>query len=132
MNLPPVTILLGLVYAVSRKESPAIYSTHGRFAWKKEVIPRIIGLYIHREDDRNEKKHVCINHFLIVGLITGIIIGQLLAPVPALAFLTKSVQISWEPKADLQVVKYEFHLLVKLNLCSIIGLVGAYLLYRKL
>jgi hypothetical protein len=70
--------------------------------------------------------------FLIVGLITGIIIGQLLAPVPALAFLTKSVQISWEPKADLQVVKYEFHLLVKLNLCSIIGLVGAYLLYRKL
>ncbi|CAN7330676.1 DUF4321 domain-containing protein [Paenibacillus sp. LjRoot153] len=70
--------------------------------------------------------------FLIVGLITGVIIGQLLAPVPALAFLTKSVEISWEPKADLQVVKYQFDLLVKLNLCSIIGLVGAYLLYRKL
>ncbi|GFZ86184.1 hypothetical protein GCM10008018_35370 [Paenibacillus marchantiophytorum] len=69
--------------------------------------------------------------FLIVGLIAGIIIGQLLAPVPALAFLTKSAQITWEPKADLQVVKYEFHLLVKLNLCSILGLVGAFLLYRK-
>ncbi|MNQ78798.1 hypothetical protein D3C85_937200 [compost metagenome] len=70
--------------------------------------------------------------FLIIGLITGIIIGQLLAPVPALSFLTKSAQIVWEPKADLQVVKYQFYLLVKLNLCSIIGLVGAYLLYRKL
>ncbi|MEW9700140.1 DUF4321 domain-containing protein [Paenibacillus sp. SI8] len=70
--------------------------------------------------------------FLIVGLLTGIIVGQLLAPVSALAFLTKSAQINWEPKADLQVVKYELHLLVKLNLCSILGLVGAYFLYRKL
>ncbi|MBD0381684.1 DUF4321 domain-containing protein [Paenibacillus sedimenti] len=70
--------------------------------------------------------------FLIVGLITGVIVGQLLAPVPALAFLTKSASISWDPKADLQVLKYEIHLQVKLNLCSILGLVGAYLLYRKL
>ncbi|WNR45840.1 DUF4321 domain-containing protein [Paenibacillus roseipurpureus] len=70
--------------------------------------------------------------FLIIGLITGIIIGQLLAPVPALSFLTKSVPITWDPRADLQVVKYEFHLLVKLNLCSILGLVGGFLLYRKI
>ncbi|MFC5447263.1 DUF4321 domain-containing protein [Paenibacillus aestuarii] len=70
--------------------------------------------------------------FLIVGLITGIIIGQLLAPVPALAFLTKSAQITWEPKADLQVLKYELHFQVRLNLCSILGLVGAFFLYRKL
>lgn len=70
--------------------------------------------------------------FLIFGLITGIIIGQLLAPVPALGFLTKSVTISWQPKADLQVVKYDIDLLVKLNLCIILGLIGAYLLYRKI
>jgi hypothetical protein len=69
---------------------------------------------------------------LIVGLLTGIIIGQLLAPVSSLSFLTKTAQISWEPKADLQVVKYELHLLVKLNLCSVIGLVGAFLIYRKI
>jgi hypothetical protein len=69
---------------------------------------------------------------LIVGLLTGIIIGQLLAPVASLSFLTKTAQISWEPKADLQVVKYELHLLVKLNLCSVIGLVGAFLIYRKI
>lgn len=70
--------------------------------------------------------------FLIFGLITGIIIGQLLAPVPALGFLTKSVTISWQPKADLQVVKYDIDLLVKLNLCIILGLIGAFLLYRKI
>lgn len=70
--------------------------------------------------------------FLIIGLITGIIVGQLLAPVAALSFLTKSASITWDPKADLQVVKYELHLLVRLNLCSILGLVGAFLLYRKL
>jgi hypothetical protein len=70
--------------------------------------------------------------FLVVGLLTGIIIGQLLAPISALSFLTKSAQISWEPKADLEVIKYDIHLLVKLNLCSIIGLVGALLIYRRI
>jgi hypothetical protein len=69
---------------------------------------------------------------LVIGLITGIIVGHLLESVPAVQFLTKSVLISWEPKADLDVLKYDFHLLVKLNLCSIIGLVGAFFIYRRL
>ncbi|MGG1515771.1 DUF4321 domain-containing protein [Paenibacillus oryzisoli] len=70
--------------------------------------------------------------FLIVGLITGIIVGQLLASVPALSFLTKSVPITWQPKADLQVIKYDIDLMIRLNLCSILGLVGGFFLYRKL
>lgn len=70
--------------------------------------------------------------FLIIGLVTGVIVGQLLTPVSALSFLTNTVPISWEPKADLQVVKYELHLLVKLNLCSILGLAGGFYLFRKL
>jgi uncharacterized protein YneF (UPF0154 family) len=69
---------------------------------------------------------------LVAGLLTGIIVGHLLETVPALSFLTKSAQINWEPKADLEVLKYEFHLQVKLNLCSIIGLVGAFFIYRRL
>jgi uncharacterized protein YneF (UPF0154 family) len=69
---------------------------------------------------------------LIVGLITGIIVGHLLESVPSLQFLTRSVQISWEPKADLDVLKYDLHLQVKLNLCSILGLVGAFFIYRRL
>jgi uncharacterized membrane protein len=69
---------------------------------------------------------------LIIGLITGIIVGHLLESVPAAQFLTKSVPISWDPKADLNVLKYDIHLQVKLNLCSIIGLVGAFIIYRRL
>jgi uncharacterized protein YneF (UPF0154 family) len=79
-----------------------------------------------------KKNNITLIVCLIIGLITGIIVGQLLEPVPSLSFLTKSAQISWEPKADLEVLKYEFHLQVKLNLCSILGLVGAFFIYRKL
>ncbi|MCD1258203.1 DUF4321 domain-containing protein [Paenibacillus athensensis] len=79
-----------------------------------------------------KKNTITLVLFLIVGLLAGVIVGQLLEPVPALGFLSKSTQISWEPKGDLQVLKYELHLQIKLNLCTILGLAGAYLLYRKL
>ncbi len=79
-----------------------------------------------------KKSNLALVVVLIVGLLTGIIVGELLSPVQGLSFLTKSAQISWEPKADLQVIKYDLSLRVKLNLCSILGLVGAFLIYRKL
>jgi hypothetical protein len=79
-----------------------------------------------------KKSNLALVIFLIVGLITGIIVGQLLAPVPSLSFLTKSAQITWQPKADFQVLKYDISLQVKLNLCSILGLIGAFFVYRKL
>jgi hypothetical protein len=79
-----------------------------------------------------KKNNITLVVCLIIGLITGVIVGQLLAPVPSLSFLTNSAQISWEPKADLEVLKYDIHLQVKLNLCSILGLVGAFFIYRKL
>ncbi|MNH98488.1 hypothetical protein D3C73_512100 [compost metagenome] len=79
-----------------------------------------------------KKSNLTLFIFLVIGLITGVIVGQLLASVPALSFLTKSVEIKWEPKADLQVLKYDILILIKLNLCSILGLVGAFLIYRKM
>lgn len=79
-----------------------------------------------------KKNNVTLIIFLVIGLITGIIVGQLLSPVPSLAFLTKSVEVKWEPKADLQVLKYDISFMVKLNLCSILGLVGAFFLHRRL
>ncbi|UJF36426.1 DUF4321 domain-containing protein [Paenibacillus hexagrammi] len=84
------------------------------------------------EDAIHEKNTLTLILFLVIGLITGIIVGQLLMPVSALSFLTKSAQITWEPKADLQVLKYELHLQIKLNLCSILGLTGGFFLFRKL
>jgi hypothetical protein len=79
-----------------------------------------------------KKNNLTLVVFLIVGLLAGIIAGELLAPVQGLSFLTKSAEISWQPKADLQVIKYDLNLQVKLNLCSILGLAGAFLIYRKL
>jgi hypothetical protein len=79
-----------------------------------------------------KKSNLTLIIFLIIVLVTGIIVGQLLAPVPSVSFLTKSAPITWEPKADLQVLKYDISLQVKLNLCSILGLIGAFLVYRKL
>lgn len=69
---------------------------------------------------------------LIIGLVVGVILGELLSPVKALWFLTESVEIIWEPKADLQVFKYDVHLEVKLNLCAILGVVAAFFVYRRL
>lgn len=70
--------------------------------------------------------------FLLIGLIAGTIVSQLLAPVPSLSFLTKSADISWHPKADLQIIKYDFYIQVKLNLISILGLICSIWIYRKL
>lgn len=70
--------------------------------------------------------------FLFVGLLTGSIAAHLLSSVEALSFLTKSSQISWEPKADLDIVKYDLSIQVKLNLASLLGLIAAFWLYRKI
>ncbi|GIP31360.1 DUF4321 domain-containing protein [Paenibacillus sp. J2TS4] len=70
--------------------------------------------------------------FLLIGLIAGAIITQLLAPVQALSFLTKSADIVWQPKADLQIIKYDLYFQIKLNLVSILGIVLAIWIYRKL
>ncbi|RAV21985.1 DUF4321 domain-containing protein [Paenibacillus contaminans] len=70
--------------------------------------------------------------FIVIGLIAGAIITQLLADVPGISFLTKSAEISWHPKADLQVIRYDLLLEIRLNLISIIMLIAAIWIYRKL
>ncbi|ARF67428.1 DUF4321 domain-containing protein [Paenibacillus larvae] len=69
---------------------------------------------------------------LIIGLITGIIVGEWLESINGPTFLTRSVDITWQPKGDFQVIQYDILLRIKLNLCSILGLVGSFLIYRKL
>ena len=67
---------------------------------------------------------------LCIGLLFGSILGEILRP--WLPFLATSKAITWEPKADLDILKYNFFIQVKLNLSSILGLVLAFWLYRKL
>ncbi|MFC0212603.1 DUF4321 domain-containing protein [Paenibacillus chartarius] len=70
--------------------------------------------------------------FLIIGIIAGTIVGELLSQVNGLSALTKAARILWSPSADLLVVKYDLNLQVKLNIVSILGLLGGFWLYRKL
>lgn len=70
--------------------------------------------------------------FILLGLLAGSLLSQALEPVHGAAFLTKSSEISWHPKADLQILKYDLYFQVKLNLISLLGLAGAIWIYRKL
>jgi len=67
---------------------------------------------------------------LVVGLLFGSIIGEILSP--WMPFLSTGKAITWEPKADLDILKYNFFIQVKLNLASVLGLVLAFWIYRKL
>lgn len=69
--------------------------------------------------------------FILIGLLAGTIVGQLLAPVNGLSFLAKSAELSWQPKADLQVIKYDLNLHIRLNVLSLLGIVGGVWLYRR-
>ncbi|GBF09991.1 DUF4321 domain-containing protein [Tepidibacillus infernus] len=66
---------------------------------------------------------------LISGLLLGSLIGQILGE--WLPILKESQQIVWHPRADLNILKYDFNVQVKLNLASFIGLGLAFWLYRK-
>ncbi|MCI3923614.1 DUF4321 domain-containing protein [Paenibacillus sp. TRM 82003] len=79
-----------------------------------------------------KKNNLTLIVILVAGLLTGSILAQLFAEVPWLAFLTKSADITWEPRADLQVVRYDLKFAVTLNLASVIGLAAAFWIYRKM
>ena len=70
--------------------------------------------------------------FLILGLLAGTIVGEMLSSVEGIAFLTKSLELSWEPSADFNIIKYDLSLQLKLNLVSVLGAIGAYWLFRKI
>lgn len=76
------------------------------------------------------KNSIILAIVLIIGLIFGSILGKILGQY--IPFLGVSEQITWQPKGDLIFLKYDFYIVVKLNLSSIVGLVLAYWIYKKL
>ncbi len=79
-----------------------------------------------------KKNNVTFIAVLLLGLLAGIILSELLAPVPALAFLTKSASITWQPKADFHFIKYDLELMIKINIAGLLGIAGAVWVYRKM
>ncbi|MBB3109896.1 uncharacterized protein YneF (UPF0154 family) [Paenibacillus phyllosphaerae] len=70
--------------------------------------------------------------FIVLGLLTGTLVARWLEPVPGLAFLTRTSQVSWSPAADLLVLSYDLTIKIDISLISIIGLIIAIWLYRKM
>lgn len=79
-----------------------------------------------------KKNNLTLLVVLVAGLLAGTILAELVADVPALSFLSRSADIRWEPRADLQVIAYDLRLVVSLNLASMIGLAGGFWIYRKM
>lgn len=70
--------------------------------------------------------------FVLLGLLAGSLVGELLAAVPTLSFLTTGIVLEWHPKADLHVLQFDIWFRFRLHLLNLFGLVFAIWMYRKL
>lgn len=70
--------------------------------------------------------------FLLLGWLTGSWIAKALQPVKALSFLTSSTPIKWSPQADFDIIRYDINLELNIGLLSLIGMIVAVWLYRRL
>ncbi|MFC5650079.1 DUF4321 domain-containing protein [Paenibacillus solisilvae] len=70
--------------------------------------------------------------FIVIGLLTGALVSRWLAPVSGLSFLTKTSEVTWKPSADLLVFSYNITLRIDLSLLSMIGVILAIWIYRKM
>ncbi len=70
--------------------------------------------------------------FLLLGWLLGTWVSTLLEPVTMLSFLTKSTTIDWSPNANLNIIRYNIDLHLKMSLLSLIGVIVSIWLYRKL
>ncbi|CAH1204180.1 hypothetical protein PAECIP111893_02177 [Paenibacillus plantiphilus] len=70
--------------------------------------------------------------FIIIGLLTGALLSRWLEPVPGLSFLTKTSEIEWSPAADLLVFSYDLTIHINISLLSMIGVIIAIWVYRRM
>lgn len=69
--------------------------------------------------------------FIVLGLLAGALVGEWLAAVPGVSFLTKPITASISPTIDLYVMSFDLSLRFKVSLFSIIGAIIAIWIYRK-
>ncbi|MHA2858459.1 DUF4321 domain-containing protein [Paenibacillus lautus] len=70
--------------------------------------------------------------FLLLGWLTGTWLAKALQPVKALSFLTSSTPIKWSPSADFDIIRYDINLELNFCLLSLLGIIAAVWLYRRL
>jgi hypothetical protein len=92
----------------------------------------IFSIVRQKEKMSMKKNNFTLFIFLLLGVVIGAIITQLLTPVHGISFLTKFAQFSWEPKADLQIIKYDLPMLFRINAIHILSMIGVLWIYRKM
>ncbi len=72
--------------------------------------------------------------FILSGIVVGGLIGKLAANVDALSWLAYEQEfgLSSPIELDLSVIKLTFGLIFKINIASIIGIILAVLIYKKI
>ncbi|MFM9280137.1 DUF4321 domain-containing protein [Paenibacillus jiagnxiensis] len=70
--------------------------------------------------------------FILLGWLVGAWIAKALQSVSVLSFLTRATSISWSPKADLDIISYNITVQLQMSLLSLIGIIAAVWLYRRL
>ncbi len=68
---------------------------------------------------------------LVIGLLIGSIIGEILAGL-GVPYIFESKEVRWNPAGDFVILAWNFDLLVRINLASVIGLILVFYIYRKL
>ncbi|MGD8188815.1 DUF4321 domain-containing protein [Brevibacillus ginsengisoli] len=77
-----------------------------------------------------DNKTITLIVLLIAGVLFGSLVGEILGTY--LPFLKVYKLISWTPSADLNILKYDLNIQVKLNLAGIGGIALAFWIYRKM
>lgn len=70
--------------------------------------------------------------FVLLGMLAGALVAKWLQDVPGLSFLTRATIVNWSPSADLSVISYSLSLNINFTLLSVVGIIAAVLLYRKM
>ncbi|CDN41848.1 MULTISPECIES: DUF4321 domain-containing protein [Paenibacillus] len=70
--------------------------------------------------------------FIVLGLVAGALANRWLKDVPGVSALTRSTDIRWSPAADLGVLSYSLDVTIQFSLISLLVLVLALWLYRRL
>ncbi len=79
---------------------------------------------------RNESKIVLVI-LLLVGLLLGSILGDILGKL-GVPYIHESQELRWHPAGNLGLVVWDIDLVFRINLASVLGLVLAFYIYRRL
>src|SRR5690606_12200839 len=82
-------------------------------------------------EDGMKQRSVLLFLYLFIGLLAGSLAARLLSPVKAVSFLTRALEIAWQPRGDFDFLMYDLTIKVKISLLSLLGLIAAIWLYRR-